>query len=85
MAIKPILADVSISLEDLKDNPLSVIDEELTNGFPVAVISNDEPVFYCISAEKYEMLLDKIDDLELSKLVFERENEPSVKVKIDDL
>lgn len=84
MAIKPILADVSISLEYFKDNPLSVIDEEL-NGFPVAVINNDEPVFYCISAEKYEMLLDRFDDLELSKLVFERENEPSVKVKIDDL
>lgn len=83
MTINSVLTDITISIEYLKKNPLSVVEE--SDGFPVAVIADDKPVFYCISAERYEMLLDKIDDLELSKLVFERENEATVEVNIDDL
>ena len=83
MTINSVLTDIAISIEELKKNPLSVVDE--SDGFPVAVIADDKPVFYCIPADKYEMLQDKLDDAELAQLVRERENSPCVSVNLDDL
>lgn len=83
MAIHQILADNSTSISELKKNPMSVIEE--ADGFPVAVLNRNQPVFYCVPAEAYEMLMDKLEDMELAQIVRERENSPTIKVNIDDL
>lgn len=55
------------------------------DGDPVAILNRNEPVFYCVSAEAYEILVDKIEDLELISLAKDRESEPNILVNIDDL
>lgn len=81
--IRPILADNSTSISELKKNPMAVVEQ--ADGFPVAVLNRNQPVFYCIPADAYEALLDKLEDFELAKVVEERKNQPEIEVDIDDL
>jgi len=78
-----ILADVAASITEFKANPMKVAASAY--GDPVAVLNRNEPAFYCVPAEAYEILMDKIEDLELISLAKERESEPSISVNIDDL
>ena len=78
-----ILADVAASNTELKSNPMKVASSAF--GEPVAVLNRNEPAFYCVPAAAYELMIDRLDDLELLVLVKERENEPSIAVNIDDL
>lgn len=61
-----ILADVAASITEFKANPMKVATSDY--GDPVAILNRNEPVFYCVLAEAYEMLMDKIEDLELISL-----------------
>lgn len=81
--IRPILADDSISIDEFKINPMAVVDQ--ANGFPVAVLNKNQPAFYCIPADAYELLMDKLEDIELAQLVEERKEQPEIEVNINDL
>ncbi len=78
-----ILAEVATSITELKANPMKAVASG--RGYAVAVLNRNEPAFYCVPADAYEQLLDKLEDLELLALARERENEPAVKVSMDDL
>ncbi|RBW46874.1 antitoxin [Psychromonas sp. B3M02] len=78
-----ILADVAASITEFKANPMKVATSAY--GDPVAVLNRNEPAFYCVPAEAYEMMMDKIADLELLALAKERQNEANISVNIDDL
>jgi antitoxin StbD len=78
-----ILADVAASITELKSNPMKVATSAF--GEPVAVLNRNEPAFYCVPAAAYELMVDRLDDLELLALAKERENEPSIAVSIDNL
>ena len=45
----------------------------------------NEPAFYCVPAEAYEMVMDRLEDLELLAIAKERESEQSISVNIDAL
>ncbi|GAA0357234.1 hypothetical protein GCM10009092_21820 [Bowmanella denitrificans] len=47
-------------------------------GAPVAVLNRNEPAFYCVPASTYEIMMDKLEDLELLAIAKERLNEESV-------
>ncbi|MPY23765.1 type II toxin-antitoxin system Phd/YefM family antitoxin [Shewanella sp. YLB-07] len=81
--IRPILADNSTSISELKKNPMAVVEQG--DGFPVAVLNRNQPVFYCVPADAYEVLMDKLEDIELASLVKERQNQPEIEVNINDL
>ncbi|MUK91901.1 antitoxin [Aliivibrio fischeri] len=81
--IRPILADCSTSISELKANPMAVIDHG--DGFPVAVLNRNKPVFYCVPAEQFEVMLDKLEDIELAQLVQSRKDQPEIEVDINDL
>jgi antitoxin StbD len=81
--IRPILADNSTSISELKKNPMAVIEQ--ADGFPVAVLNRNQPAFYCVPADAYEMLMDKLEDIELAQIVKEREHSEEVEISIDDL
>lgn len=81
--IHPILSDSTTSISDLKKNPMAVVEQG--EGFPVAVLNRNQPVFYCVPAEAYELLMDKLEDMELSALVNARLDQPEIEVNIDDL
>ena len=78
-----ILADVAASITEFKANPMKVASSAY--GEAVAVLNRNEPAFYCVPAEAYELLIDRVEDLELLSLAAERENEETISVDIHDL
>jgi len=78
-----ILADVSAGISELKKNPMAVVKQG--DGAPVAILNRNRPVFYAVPAEAYELLMDKLEDIELSAIVKERESMPEVEVSLDEL
>ena len=78
-----ILADVSAGISELKKNPMAVVKQG--DGAPVAILNRNEPVFYAVPAEAYELLMDKLEDIELAAIVKERENQPEIEVDINAL
>jgi len=78
-----ILADVSAGISELKKNPMAVVQQG--DGAPVAILNRNKPVFYAVPAEAYELLMDKLEDIELAAIVKERENQPEIEVDINDL
>jgi len=83
MSTHQIFADVSAGISELKKNPMAVVEQG--EGFPVAILNRNEPVFYAVPAKAYELLMDKLEDIELAELVKQRANEPVIEVSIDDL
>jgi antitoxin StbD len=75
--------NASVSISELKKNPSAIIEE--ADGFPVAVLNRNKPAAYLVPAAAFEALMEKLDDLELARLVRERESEPTVKVTLDEL
>ncbi len=73
----------SVSISDLKKNPTGVITQ--SHGEPVAILNHNRPTAYLIPAAAYELLMERIDDLDLVQLVRERQQETSFLVNIDDL
>tara|TARA_E500000331_G_C16767827_1_gene502466 strand:- start:115 stop:369 length:255 start_codon:yes stop_codon:yes gene_type:complete len=81
--IRPILADNTTSISELKKNPMAVVEQ--ADGFPVAVLNRNKPEFYCVPADAYEAMLDKLEDIELAQIVKERLGQEEVEVSLDDL
>ena len=81
--VRPILADNSTSISELKKNPMAVVEQG--DGFPVAVLNRNQPAFYCVPADAYEIMMDKLEDVELAALVRERQDQAEIEVNIHDL
>lgn len=75
--------NASVSISELKKNPTAVIDE--ADGFPVAVLNHNKPAAYLVPAAAFEAMMERLDDIELARLVKERENQPTVRVDPNDL
>jgi len=78
-----ILTEAAASISELKANPMKVALS--ADGEPIAVLNRNEPAFYCVPAEAYERLMDRVEDLELIALAEQRKNEKGVKVSLNDL
>ncbi len=81
--VHTVLADVTTSISELKKNPMAVVEQG--EGFPVAVLNRNQPAFYCVPAEAYEALMDKLEDVELSAIVEARKEQEEIAVDIDEL
>ncbi len=81
--VHTVLADVTTSISELKKNPMAVVEQG--EGFPVAVLNRNQPAFYCVPAEAYEALMDKLEDVELRAIVEERKGQKEIAVDIDEL
>lgn len=51
----------------------------------MAILNRNRPVFYAVPAEAFELLLDKLEDLELAAIVEARKDQPEIEVDIDAL
>jgi antitoxin StbD len=78
-----ILAETSASVSELKKNPMGTV--AAGEGFPVAILNLNEPAFYCIPANAYEALIEKLEDFELNALANARANQAEIKVNLADL
>lgn len=52
-------------------------------GLPVAILNRNQPAFYCIPAALYEQIVEALDDLELVRLVKERQSQPLIDIDLD--
>ena len=83
MSVQEILADSSISVTELKKNPMAAV--IAGNGFPVVVLNHNKPVFYCVPASAYEALMDKLEDQELNEIADSRTGQRSIPVSLNEL
>lgn len=83
MKINPILASAGVSISELKKNPSAVI--AAAEGFPIAILNRNTPAAYLVPADAWEAILDRLDDIELVRIVKEREGQEEIEVSIDDL
>ncbi len=80
-----VLADLSVSISELKKNPSALLSQ--ASGSPIAVLNHNKPAAYLIPAETYEAMMEMLEDYELAKLVEERRGDKhqAVTVTLDDL
>jgi antitoxin StbD len=80
-----ILAQTTASVSELKKNPMGTV--AAGEGFPVAILNRNEPAFYCVPAKAYEVLMDKLEDIELNAIADMRLNDGQqlIKVSLDAL
>ncbi|VAW42557.1 RelB/StbD replicon stabilization protein (antitoxin to RelE/StbE) [hydrothermal vent metagenome] len=78
-----ILADISAGISELKKNPMAVVKQG--HGAPVAILNRNLPVFYAVPAQAYELLMDKLEDIELAAIVKARQDMPEIEVSFDEL
>lgn len=81
--MQSILADVAVSVSELKKNPSGILAD--AGGMPVAVLNHNRVMGYMVPAELYEQMMKRLDDLELVEIVKARSGEESVPVRLDDL
>ena len=78
-----VLSNIVASISELKRNPMCTV--AAGGGQSVAILNRNEPAFYCVPAKEYEAMMNRLEDLELIALCKERENDPTIKLSIDDL
>jgi antitoxin StbD len=83
--MQQILAPFSASITELKNDPISLINEAIEET--VVIIDNNLPTAYLISATKYESLINQLEDYELGIIIQERQAEKplAIEVILDDL
>jgi len=78
-----ILTNITASVSELKKDPMGTV--AAGEGFPVAILNRNAPAFYCVPAQAYEAMLEKLEDLELNAIANARQGQPIVKVTLDEL
>ncbi len=78
-----LLAETTASVSELKRNPMGTV--AAGEGFPVAILNRNEPAFYCIPAKTYEVLMNRLEDLELNAIADARQGQAEIEVSLDDL
>lgn len=83
--IVPILADVGVSISDLKRNPAAVI--EAARSQQVAILNRNKPVAYVVSPEVWDHILDVFEDNKLLREMdlHQDDLEDAVTVSLDQL
>jgi antitoxin StbD len=78
-----IFTETTASVSELKRNPMGTV--AAGEGAPVAILNRNAPAFYCVPADVYARMLERLDDLDLNKIADARSKQKVVKVKLDDL
>jgi antitoxin StbD len=79
----PIYAEKTIPLAELGQIASQILAQ--AEGDPVALLQNDRPKAYILSAAHYEHLMELLEDMEDAQTVRERAGGPFVDVNINDL
>jgi antitoxin StbD len=74
---------MTASITELKTNPMQMV--EAAGGEAIAILNRNKPAFYCVPATLYEEMMEMLEDAELAAIVRARENEPRIKVSLDEL
>ena len=85
MAMETILSGLSVSMTEFKKNPNEALRE--SGGQAVAVLSHNKPAFYMVPPNRYEAMLEELNDLRLVRVAKERIKQKgrAIEVSLDDL
>jgi antitoxin StbD len=78
-----ILSNITASITELKKHPMATVNS--AKGEALAILSRNEPVFYCVPPKMYEAMLDALEDIELVEIIKARSNEEEIEMDINDL
>ena len=80
-----LLSPHTASISELKKNPSSLLEE--SGGEPIAILNHNRPTAYLVPANSYELLMDLLEDIELSEIIHERthEKKKAKEVSLDEL
>lgn len=81
--INNILSDFAVSISDLKKNPMEAVRQG--DGSPIAILNHNKPAFYCVPAEAYERIMDRLENLELNALADSRSDQKRIRVSLDEI
>lgn len=76
-------AHVAVSVSELKKSPTAIMNAAA--GDPVAVLNHNKVLAYMIPAEVYEAMIERLDDMELVKIINSRSDQAPVGVNLDEL
>lgn len=74
--------NTTASISELKKNPMATV--QAGHGEPVVILNRNEPAFYCVPPATYNLMMEIMEDIELAKIVKDREGEASHPVNLDD-
>ncbi len=78
-----ILSETAASISELKRNPMGTV--AAGEGFPVAILNRNAPAFYCVPADVFEAMMDRLEDIELGAIADARAGQKVVPVTLDEL
>ena len=78
-----ILADVTASITELQKDPMGTAASG--NGATVAILNRNALEFYCVPADEYHAMVDRLEDIELNALAKVRRSGPFVEVGLAEL
>lgn len=76
-------AQMAVSVSELKKSPSAVLEQ--AHGEAVAVLNHNRVMAYMVPAEIYETMMERLDDLDLVRIVKDRAGENPVRVSLDEL
>ena len=77
----------TIDAARLKFASISDIEQKMTASMRQAIVveKDGDPIYYCITPDLYEELMEYLEDKALCHIVKQREGGPTYKVDIDEL
>jgi antitoxin StbD len=81
--VHQIFSETTASVSELKRNPMATV--AAGEGAAVAILNRNAPAFYCVPADVYEAMIERLDDIELNKIADARSGQRVVRVRLDDL
>ncbi len=79
--MEQVLSSYSASISELKKNPTALLKE--SDGEAITILNHNVPTAYLVPAETYELLLNRLEDAELTEIVIARHNERSKAIEVD--
>ncbi len=80
---REIHAKTTASVSELKKNPMATVASG--DGAAIAILNRNTPVFYCVPADEYAAIMERLENAELNALADARSDGPFVSVSPEDL
>ncbi|MCA3608630.1 MAG: plasmid stabilization protein [Methylobacterium sp.] len=78
-----VLTRVAASVTEFKRDPMGTV--AAGEGAAVAILNRNAPAFYCVPAEVYEAMMERLEDAELNAVAEARKGGAVIRVSLDDL
>ena len=81
--MEEILSRMTVSISEFKDNPSKVVRQADDAVF--CVLNNNKPAFYVVTPEKWEQIMDDLEDYALMPQVIEHYKTGAKTIALEDI